>query len=311
MITECDSKSMNEEEWANYQEVLLRECDRIDQRMTSRLNLRYQIAGLFITIIFGFWTAIAISIASSHQNDILPFFLIFFGIPISAILLFIWRFCTHLLISDDMGDETYLVTFKRYIQLKKPLGKPVNTLADEIANIVEWEGQNEIANNNSKILYLEDFLKTVSEEDSKSLKSVIRNLNDTQKEELIKNTDFNKLRKFSEGITSFDRPILYLIIFVLFGTSLLFTGTLLSLVPFNYILSYILNGETASTFSISIVSVTVCILSFIDSIALGLIIIFFECKLEPIRREFFWKNEIKISIKRELMKISKEMEKNN
>jgi hypothetical protein len=286
---------MVENEWADHQEVLLRDCDMLHTQMMNRLTLRYQVAVLFITLIVGYWTAVAILyITSDYESVTKPFSLILFGLLLSASFLFLWRLATHKLIDDDTGDEIAFNTKQLCINIKKPRPK----LGEE----ADWEKLKEEAKTNMYIITLGEFIKNsninVPDEQIKK----IRALDLSKKTELIENTNFEKYQEFSEGIACYDRYALISIILELISITIVFIITFLSFIPFNYVLS----GNITDTFCVKFDTFLICMESACVCILLIFIILLFEYKFKTLRRELILKNEIKDSIVRELSKIQNE-----
>jgi hypothetical protein len=282
---------MVENEWADHQEVLLRDCEMLHTQMINRLTLRYQVAALFITLIFGYWTAVAILSTTSDKNGTLPFFLIFFGLLLSASLLFLWRLATHKLISDDTGDDLAFRIEQFCIDKKTPRPKLEE---DTLSECLKEETKK-----NMYIQSLTEFIKysniNAPDEQIKKIKA----LDDSKKKELLKNTNFEKYRQFSDGITRYDFYALISIILELIFTTLVFIVTFLPLIPFNYILS----GNIGDYFLVNINVFLICVESAIVCVLLLIIVILFEYKFQTLYRELFWKNEMQDSIIRELSAI--------
>jgi hypothetical protein len=147
---------MGEDSWEIDQEVLLRDCDRINQGLNNRLNLRYQVAALFIALIAGLWTAIAAVFATTlnptvTETSILVAFLsLLFGFTFSVILLVVWRIFTHVLITDDVDEGIALQAYQIYLKKKDP--RPLGLID------LQWENRKKIAEILGDIWVLREFL---------------------------------------------------------------------------------------------------------------------------------------------------------
>jgi hypothetical protein len=93
------------------------ELENLYKRCLQLINIRWQTVGITITLISAFWIFVLPEIFDTEQNPNVMYLLLFLACLFSIIVLFVWRFITHVLSDEEAAYwDNVFVTNKLLIE---------------------------------------------------------------------------------------------------------------------------------------------------------------------------------------------------
>jgi len=186
------------------------ELENLYKRCVQLLTIRWQAVGIAIALISGFWIFAMREMVTNNQKPGVIYLLIFLGVFFSIIILFVWRYITHLL-----GDEEAQYWDSVFICNKLLKENEVSKLTDEEIRVK----QDEIRETDLKIYNLMQYLSNEFDDfwDNKfRLNNLFFLLFKDEKLKLSNENIYQK--KFEKGQWKFDWWIFCLIVILwIFG----------------------------------------------------------------------------------------------